>query len=492
MDPVIIPREDHPISRTLISPEALQVLYRLKEAGYYAYLAGGCVRDLILGRTPKDFDVVTDAPPGRVKSLFRWARIIGRRFRLVHVCFPGGHVIEVATFRSNKPQEDNPHVVTGDDGMILRDNQFGSPEEDAIRRDFTVNALFYDIASYSIIDYANAMADLRDRVLRCIGDPDTRYREDPVRMLRAIRFAAQCGLTCELNTWQGLLRQRDQLALASSARLFEEVLKLFNSGSLEAVLQLLEESGLVDILFPSWAHWWRGDSAPLDHAWVRQAAKTLDRFRQHGRTAPPALQFALLFGSHLLHRARLAEEQGAHPVDAIHAALGGFYSETVTRVAIPKRTMLHLQHILVTQTRMLKPSEDAAERLWGRYYFQDALVFLKFANNVQGGGLSAQVAWWEEWYRAHPPPSQLINEDEEDLRPRRRRNRRGGRGAETDGAARPPRSPAPGQPAGEEAPGYEREEGEEPADDGDADEREPESGRDSDGDEDRDDDRGGR
>jgi poly(A) polymerase len=437
MEPVIIPRADHPISRSQISPEALQVLNRLKDAGHFAYLAGGCVRDLLLGRTPKDFDVVTDAPPNRVKGLFRWSRIIGRRFRLVHVCFPQGKVIEVATFRSNRPQSDTPHVVTGEDGMILRDNLFGSPEEDALRRDFTVNALFYDIATYSIIDFAGAMADLRDRVLRCIGDPDTRYREDPVRMLRAIRFAAQCGLTCELNTWQGLLRQREQLALASNARLFEEVLKLFNSGSLEGIFPLLEESGLIDILFPSWAHWWRNEAGPGDHAWVRQAARTLDRFRQHGRLVSPGLQFALVFGSHLRHRARLAQEAGAHPVEAAHQVLNAFLAETVTRVAIPRRTLLHVQHILISQLRMEQTSPEAAERLWGRYYFQDALVFLKFTNNVQGGTLAERVRWWEEWYRAHPPPADLIDEDEEESRTRRRRPRRRRRrgGAEGEAAA---------------------------------------------------------
>jgi poly(A) polymerase len=486
MEPVIIPREDHPISRQDISPEALQVLYRLKEMGFHGYLAGGCVRDLLIGRKPKDFDVVTDAQPNRVKSMFRWARIIGRRFRLVHVCFPENKVIEVATFRSNQPADDSPHVVKGREGQILRDNQYGSPEEDALRRDFTVNALFYDISTFSIIDYASAMTDIRDKVLRCIGDPDTRYREDPVRMIRAIRFAAQCGFTVELNTWQGLLRQRDQISLAAPARLYEEMLKYFNSGSMEAVLPLLEESGLIDILFPSWARWWRSDSGPEDHAWVRAACKTLDRFRAHGRVAPPALQWALFFGSFLLHRARVAQEEGAHPVDAIHDALTGFYNETVTRLAIPKRTMLHLQHILTTQIRMATPDEATAERIWGRYYVQDALVFYKFSNNIKGGGFAETLAWWEAWYRANPPPAELINEDDEEnpRRRRPRRRRRGDRNAAIDEENRDIAGQGEAEP-----PAYEREDGEESAE-GEGDDAD--EGDDRESDDNRDEDRGGR
>ena len=196
MNPQLIARPDHIVSRRQISSAALKVLYGLKEAGYTAYLAGGGVRDLLLERNPKDFDVATNATPEEVKKTFRNCRLIGRRFRLAHVYFHN-EIIEVATFRAPAPKEGpktEKNEFSAKDGLVLRDNVFGSPEEDAQRRDFTVNALFYDIADFSIIDYANGMHDLNDRILRVIGDPDTRFIEDPVRILRAIRFAATLNL----------------------------------------------------------------------------------------------------------------------------------------------------------------------------------------------------------------------------------------------------------------------------------------------------------
>ena len=194
--PVLIPRSEHSISRDMISPQALKVLYGLKDAGYDSFLVGGCVRDLLLGREPKDFDVVTNASPEEVRKLFRNSRLIGRRFRLVHVGF-GREIIEVATYRAmpNESIDDlDDRTMKSDAGRILRDNVYGSREEDALRRDFTINSLYYNIADFSVIDYAGGVNDLRDGAIRMIGDPAIRYREDPVRMLRAVRFAAKLGL----------------------------------------------------------------------------------------------------------------------------------------------------------------------------------------------------------------------------------------------------------------------------------------------------------
>lgn len=226
---VIITRQEHGISRKLMSPNALRILYRLKDNGYVAYLVGGCVRDLLLGREPKDFDVVTNATPGEVKRMFRNCRLVGRRFRLAHLHFHE-ELIEVATFRSQAADEPKPEVeekrgrenrqrhpqmLMNDDGMILRDNVYGTPEEDALRRDFTVNALAYDIADFSIIDFAGGLADLNAGIIRTIGDPAVRFQEDPVRMLRAVRFAAKLGFTMEEETRKALVSAAGTIVSAS-------------------------------------------------------------------------------------------------------------------------------------------------------------------------------------------------------------------------------------------------------------------------------------
>ncbi len=241
VEPTVIPRSEHSLSRRDVDSDALKVLYRLKQSGFVAYLVGGSVRDLLLGRRPKDFDIGTSAHPYQVKRLFRNCWVIGRRFRLVHVKF-GQKVIEVATFRRHVPQSDlveepraareeashaeegsgAEHEPTARDLLIRRDNTFGTPEEDAFRRDFTINALFYDIATFSIIDYVGGLRDLRERVIRAIGDPDERFLEDPVRMLRAVAFAERLGFALDPPVDQAIRRNRGEIARSSPARLMEE------------------------------------------------------------------------------------------------------------------------------------------------------------------------------------------------------------------------------------------------------------------------------
>ena len=245
---MVIPRADHKLSRKAVSRAALKVLYRLKEAGYQSHLVGGGVRDLLLGRTPKDFDIATDAHPEQVKSLFSNCRLIGRRFRLAHVHF-GREIIEVATFRAN--HQSGADGITGDDGRIVRDNVFGNIEQDANRRDFTVNALYYNIADFSIIDYTNGLADIQSGTLRIIGDPATRYREDPVRMLRAARFSAKLGLTLHPDTLAPIADLSHMLSDIPTARLFEEVLKLLQTGHAHASFAVLRELDLLRFLFPA-------------------------------------------------------------------------------------------------------------------------------------------------------------------------------------------------------------------------------------------------
>lgn len=251
-----IPRDQHNVSRSAISEPAKKVLHRLNKAGYDAYLVGGGVRDILLGGKPKDFDIATNATPEEVHDLFRNSRLIGRRFRIVHVVF-GREIIEVTTFRGNAsntedhaPDDDRK---TSEHGLLLRDNVYGTQEEDALRRDFTINALYYCIRDFTVIDFAGGIEDLRNRQLRLIGDPETRYREDPVRMLRAIRFAAKLGFDIEPETEAPIRTLAPLLTHIPPARLFEEVLKLLSAGYGEATYDLLTQYNLLPPLFPETA-----------------------------------------------------------------------------------------------------------------------------------------------------------------------------------------------------------------------------------------------
>ncbi|WP_425528565.1 polynucleotide adenylyltransferase PcnB [Xanthomonas oryzae] len=243
----VIPRDQHTISRKDISPNALRVLYRLRESGFGAYLVGGAVRDLLVGHHPKDFDVATSATPEEVKALFRNCRLIGRRFRLAHVVF-GREIIEVATFRANSDDGSGDREL--DNGRLVRDNVYGTIEEDAIRRDFTCNALYYAIEDFSVRDYCGGFEDVQARLMKLIGDPELRYQEDPVRMLRAVRLASKLNFEIEAGTAEPIPRLAGLLSEAAPARLFEEILKLFLSGHGVASFEGLERYGLFGALFP--------------------------------------------------------------------------------------------------------------------------------------------------------------------------------------------------------------------------------------------------
>ena len=305
-DPVIVPRADHPISRRNIDPDALRVLRRLQESRHTAYLVGGSVRDLMLGRPPKDFDIGTDAHPYQIKRLFRNCWIIGRRFRLAHVKF-GNKTIEVATFRKLVPDPEPdaqpaesggpaPVVVAsagppGAAGIVHRDNTFGTPEEDAFRRDFTVNALFYDIATFSVIDYVGGLSDLERRTIRSIGDPKVRFVEDPVRMLRAAVFGARLSFDLDEQVIEAIALHRHLILKASPARLMEEYFKILRSGYAEASFRALARVRLLELITPELAD-------PPDALW--DALARLDRFRQRFPSAPAELTTVVLTGSLLV------------------------------------------------------------------------------------------------------------------------------------------------------------------------------------------------
>jgi len=246
MIPIIIHRADHPISRKNIDEEALKVLYRLHHHGFIAYLVGGSVRDLLLGKVPKDFDVATNAHPHEINSLFRNSRIIGRRFRLVQVFFKGGKIVEVSTFRSHSEFEE----TQTEGGEIIRTDSFGTPGEDAFRRDITINGLFYNIADFSIIDYVDGITDLTRQVIRTIGDPDERFEQDPVRMIRVIRHSARTGFPVEEQTYQAILRHREEIKKCSPSRLRDEFLRELKEGVAKPSLHLMLQTGLLFSLFP--------------------------------------------------------------------------------------------------------------------------------------------------------------------------------------------------------------------------------------------------
>jgi poly(A) polymerase len=288
LEPHILERAEHPISRRDIDPDVLRVLYRLITAGQLAYLVGGSVRDLMLGRRPKDFDVATDAHPQQVRDLFRNSRLIGRRFRLVHVFF-GTKNIEVATFRKQA------EGVTVDDPLIRHDNTFGTPEEDAFRRDFTVNSLFYDPRTFRVIDYAGGVADLRARLIRTIGDPELRMREDPVRMLRAVRFAAKLGFEIEPATLAAIEQHRCDLQKASMPRLVEETYRTIGQTGAARALVLMEELGLLEQLMPWLSTHLKTEARPLENARTTRNLAGLGETISTGISPPHEVVLAAMF-----------------------------------------------------------------------------------------------------------------------------------------------------------------------------------------------------
>jgi poly(A) polymerase len=249
MEPNIINRDQHPVSRTQMSQEVLKVLYRLHGTGHLAYLCGGGVRDLLLGREIGDYDVATDAEPKRLKEVFGNCRLVGRRFRIAHILFRGGKIIEVSTFRK-QGEEDNAEEDDSNSLLIKRDNTFGSPADDAFRRDFTINALYYNVADFSIIDYVGGRADLQARVIRSIGDPDIRFQEDPIRILRGIRLAATLGFEVAESTWEGMKRQRHHILDCSVSRIREEIMKILRRQASRDGFHLLVRAGILEVLFP--------------------------------------------------------------------------------------------------------------------------------------------------------------------------------------------------------------------------------------------------
>ena len=402
-----IPREQHSISRKNIDENALKVLYRLHNAGYRALLVGGGVRDLLLGLKPKDFDITTDATPDEVKALFRNCRLIGRRFRLAHILF-GREVIEVATFRGHhnneQDKQDKQKVKQSQAGMLLRDNVYGSLEEDAERRDFTVNALYYDIADFSIYDFCGGMKDLAERKLNLIGDPEVRYREDPVRMMRAIRFAGKLDFTISEQCAEPIRRLAPLLQDIPAARHFDEVTKLLLSGQGLVTYRLLKEYKLLQMLFPILFKEGEDDKA---NAIIEQALIDSDARIAIGKRVTPAYLYAIMLWYPLEQRAHAVSfESGMDYHDAFLLAANEVLSIQVKTIAIPKRFTSAIRDIWMLQLRLPRFGGKRAQRVYQHIKFRAAFDFLALRAKVeQSQELAELTAWWQQYQKHNKLPA---------------------------------------------------------------------------------------
>ena len=422
-DPVVVPRTEHSISRKQIDADALKVLYRLHQNDYVAYLVGGSVRDLLLGRRPKDFDIGTSAHPYQVKRLFKNCWIIGRRFRLAHVRF-GPKTIEVATFRRQVSAqelaavEEQEAIPLGDgsdgdeprDRLVHRDNTFGTPEEDAFRRDFTINALFYDIGTFSIIDYTGGLSDLREGLVRCIGDPTERFQEDPVRMLRAVAMAARLDFRIDAPIDEAIAAHRADIARSAPARLIEELYKLLRSGAAEQAFRMLADRRLLEPIAPEL------QEGAKDRLWTSLAA--LDAYRKRFEEIPDSLTNAILLGSLLIPLGHTLRSLSPPPVQD-----GEFRKEprlSLGMLPLARRDIERLRQILGLQRRLVDMglSPRARRALMHRGPFREAITWLEIH------GQSPEVV--EHW-RGFVEAATTYEGDAEaaaEAPPRRRRRRR--------------------------------------------------------------------
>ncbi len=438
----VIPRDAHGVSRKQMSPNALRVLYRLREGGFGAYLVGGAVRDLLIGGHPKDFDVATDATPEQVKALFRNCRLIGRRFRLAHVVY-GREIIEVATFRANGGDDEGDRQ-TDDGGRLLRDNIYGTIEEDAVRRDFTANALYYAIEDFSVREYVGGYDDVQARVLRLIGDPEARYREDPVRMLRAARLAAKLDFSIEPATAAPIPRLAPLLAEASPARLFEETLKLFLAGHAVASFEQLEATGLLPVLLPETAQALAANSSGALRRMLVQGLRNTDRRVANDEPVSPAFLYAVLLWPAYCRALAQLQAQGVHLAEAQRRAADRVTLHQLARTALPRRFSLPMQEIWLLQPRFSLRQRKRVFRLLAHPRFRAAFDFLEL-RLAASDSHADDVAFWRE-AQLHPTaataesvdaragedaeaPSSAVAEPDAIPRKRRRRRRKPGGGA---------------------------------------------------------------
>ncbi len=418
IQPVIVPRSEHTISRNAINPSALKVLYRLHHAGYHAYLVGGCVRDLLLEHKPKDFDIATDARPEDIRKLFKNCRLIGKRFRLAHIVF-GKEIIEVATFRTHHENAQESHAKTHH-GMIIRDNVYGDIEDDVWRRDFSINALYYNIADFSVVDYVGGMQDIKTRTLRIIGNPDQRFQEDPVRLLRAVRFLGKLNIQISPETEEPLIRLSSLLQKVSAARLFQEVLKLFQEGATANAFRLLQKYHLFEQLFPQTA-------ALLHQPHTKQlleiAFKNTDDRIEAGKTVSPAFLFAVILWQPLQEQIALALHQGIPSYLAMEKALQHVLKTQTVQLAAPRKLMVTVREIYVLQHQLLQRHGSRPHRTLDHPRFRAAYDLL-LLRAIVDEKMKELADWWTLFYSGDAPQREKMIKDVAKLSPRSKKTRR--------------------------------------------------------------------
>lgn len=394
--PLIVPRAEHCISRSMIHHNALKVLYRLHESGYSAYLVGGCVRDLLLGQKPKDFDVATNAHPEQIRKVFKNCRLIGRRFRLAHVFF-GKDIIEVATFRTHHENGAEQHGKIRD-GMIIRDNVYGTIEDDAWRRDFRINALYYNIADFSIVDFTGGIQDIQNKVLHMIGKPEQRYHEDPVRLLRTIRFLAKLDISISAETEEPLIRLSYLLRHVSSARLYQEVLKFFQEGASLKTVQLLQKYHLFEQLFPLTARCLQSSET---QKFIETALINTDQRVKNGKTVSLAFLFTIFLWHPFLHEIEV-HKSSSIPLFALHEkALHQVLKQQTQVLAITRLLQVNIREICLLQHRLSQRRGTQPYRLLEHPRFRAAydLLLLRACSDES---IKELAEWWTMFHAAPP------------------------------------------------------------------------------------------
>jgi len=415
----IYSRSEHNISRSQISDNALKVLNRLQREGFDAYLVGGCVRDLLLGREPKDFDVATNAEPDQVKKVFRNCRLIGRRFRLAHVYF-GREVIEVATFRG-AGETKNDKQVLNNEGRLLRDNIYGTIEEDVWRRDFTVNALYYNIKDFSVVDYVGGMADHKSATLRLIGDPETRFREDPVRMLRAVRFAVKLGFMLDPDCEKSMHDAAELLSSIPAARLYDEVLKLFLSGYALQTFEMLRHYGLFQVLFPATESSLAIEQDGFPRLLPIKALENSDNRMAEGKTVTAYFLFAAFLWEPVQIRAKEKLARGIAEFVAYQDAANEVIARQIKSTALPRHITMAMREVWSLQPKFNMRFGSRPSRLITHPRFRAGYDFLLLRSET--GGADPELAqWWGKYQETSETEQRKMTQP-----PRKAHNNKSGR-----------------------------------------------------------------
>lgn len=394
--PKITAVSEHRIDRNHISPNALKVLSKLESGGYEAYLVGGAVRDLLLGHTPKDFDISTDAKPEQIRSLFRNSRIIGRRFKLVHVRY-GREVIEVSTFRASHDEaEHKDHAVSADDGRILRDNVYGDIDSDVWRRDFTVNALYYNSSSETVVDYVSGVQDIEAGLLRMIGDPETRFREDPVRTIRALRFSAKLGFEVENDTFAAIGDSKQLLKTVSPARLFDEVVKLFHGGYALNVYHLLNQYKFFELFFPATDKLLQQQDFSKYTGFIESALSNTDKRISEDKPVTPAFLIAVMLWPVVQDKVKHDKSRKTHQYDKYQKAVHQVISEQINHLTMPRRFSQMAREIWILQLRFQQQKGRKPLNLLQHKRFRAAYDFLCLRAHSCNSDLIPLCDWWTQ------------------------------------------------------------------------------------------------